>query len=79
MAITVGDQTYFCPFPRSFYGPESPCSQTDETITGTPQQPWVQPGGNFDGVKVVFYVGLALVVFWLSVRAMEAYAEIKQA
>ena len=77
MATTVGE-TYFCPLPRSFYGPESPCSQTDDNFTGAPQEPFIQPGGSLSGAKWIVYGAVALVVFWLSVRALEAYAELKR-
>lgn len=85
MAATVGDNipnndraTTLCWLPRKWYGPESPCSKTDETISGDSQDPWVQPGGDFSGAKWIVYGAVALVVFWLSVRALEAYAELNR-
>ena len=85
MASTVGDNvpkkeksTVICPLPRSFYGPESPCSRTDEVFTGDPQDPWVQPAGDFGGLKWLFYGGAALFALWLAVRALEAYAALKK-
>lgn len=85
MAATVGDNvpkkeksTVLCPLPRSFYGPESPCSGTNEALTGDPQEPWVQPAGDLGGLKWLFYGGITLVALWLGVRVLEAYAALKK-
>lgn len=40
--------TWVCPFPRSWYPQGSPCSMSDETVTGEPQRPWVTPPGATD-------------------------------
>lgn len=83
MSTTVGDNvpghgTVLCPFPRSWYPPDSPCSQSDDPVTGAPQDPWVQ-GPGLSGVQWLFYGAVALFVLWLGVRALEAVAELKRA
>lgn len=66
-----------CPLPRSWYPADSPCSQTDELVTGEPQQAWVQAppssGGVLADLKPWAYGALALLVCWLLLRAYEAY------
>lgn len=36
-------ETYVCPFPRSWYPSDSPCSQSDKVVTGSTQDPWISP------------------------------------
>jgi hypothetical protein len=70
-------ETTACPLPRSWYPADSPCSRTDEAVTGAAQQPWVQSppasGGLVADLQPWLYGGLALLVIWFALRAYEAY------
>lgn len=74
---SLGEQPTVCPFPRAWYGADSPCSRTDDTVTGAPQEPWVQAppasGGMLAALRPWLYGGLALLVIWFALRAYEAY------
>lgn len=79
MSTTVGDNipgpSCFPPWPKDWC--KAPGS--------TPPPPWAPndqrgdqtAGAAFNGMPWLFYGVLALLVFWLAVRAFEAYAAIK--
>lgn len=77
---SIGGQkeTRVCPLPRSWYPADSPCSRTDDVLTGDPQEPQVQipqEGWTWTGSDLASWGKLLLAVFvlWLLVRAYEAY------
>ena len=84
--------TVVCPLPRSWYPPDSPCSQSDEVITGAPQAPWIgvapeDKAGLLSAwedlssfpttLKKIGWLMVGLTVLWLTVKGGEAYASIK--
>lgn len=91
-ALRISDEgTTVCPFPRSWYPADSPCSQTDDTVTGAEQRPWVAPEdkarlqatwGDLTSLgsklKVLGWIVLGVTATYLAVRGLEAYATISK-
>lgn len=71
---------HFCPFPKSHYDKSDPCSDGEFFVNGPLDRVEVAiaevPAAAeraIDTARPWFYAGLALLVFWLLLRAYEAY------
>ncbi len=92
LSRSISDEgTVVCPFPQSWYPAGSPCAKTNDTITGSEQEPWVLPEDKSrlsalwgditalgPAVKMLGYIAIGLTATWLAIRGMEAYATISK-